>query len=190
VTRYALVQTAWGVLAFAVGPAGLRRLILPGLGKAVLVRRVCAADSNPVYDPMLWLGFQKKLKRYFDGSDVEFDQQVDLRGCTAFVRSVYRRCRQVRRGEVISYGALARAVGRPGAARAVGLAMSRNPCALVVPCHRVIASDGGLRGFSAPGGTALKRRMLALEGWPGLPGADGLTERGGNRESGVRVRVR
>ena len=167
------------MLAFSVGPAGLRRLILPGPGEAELVRSVCRDGSSPVFDSTVWLRFQRKLKRYFDGCDVDFDEQIDLRDCTPFWTSVYRRCRQVRRAEVISYGELARAVGRPGAARAVGVAMSRNPCPLVVPCHRVIAADGGLRGFSASGGTLLKRRMLALEGWPGLSGAGDLTGCGG-----------
>ncbi|HUW84319.1 MAG TPA: methylated-DNA--[protein]-cysteine S-methyltransferase [Phycisphaerae bacterium] len=172
-TRYALVETAWGLLAFFVGPGGLRRVFLPGSHQDELIGRVCDDGSGAVYDPRLWLSFQKKLKRYFDGCNVSFDEQIDLRDCTPFFTSVYRRCQQVRRGRVISYGALARAVGRPAAARAVGVAMSRNPCPLVVPCHRVVASDGSLRGFSASGGVSLKRRMLALEGWVGVPGTRG-----------------
>jgi len=176
VTRYALVETAWGLAAFSVGPGGLRRVLLPGPRQAELLSWICDEGPGPVHDPKLWLSFQKKLERYFDGRSVSFDEQIDLWDCTPFSASVYRRCRQVRRGRAISYGALARAVGRPKAARAVGIALSRNPCPLVVPCHRVVAGDGSLGGFSASAGVPLKRRMLALEGWVGLPGANGSAE--------------
>ena len=166
-------------MAFAVGPAGLRRLLLPGSRRAELLGWIHDDGSSPVHDPKLWQPFQKKLKRYFDGHRVSFDEQIDLRDCTPFSVSVYRRCRKVRRGRAISYGALARAVGRPKASRAVGMALSRNPCPLVVPCHRVVAADGSFGGFSASGGVSLKRRMLALEGWSGLAGANGSLETGG-----------
>ena len=146
-------------------------MLLPGLRHDQLLGWIRDDGSNPVHEPGLWLPFQKKLKRYFDGGGVHFDEQIDLINCTPFFASVYQRCRQVRRGQAISYGALARVVGRPRAARAVGVALSRNPCPLVVPCHRVVAADGSLGGFSASGGVLLKRRMLALEGWVGLAGA-------------------
>lgn len=82
---------------------------------------------------------------------------------TPFLRRVYAVTRAIPRGEVRSYAEVARAAGRPGAARAVGQAMRRNPTLLFVPCHRVVAS-GGLGGFSARGGEATKRALLALEG--------------------------
>jgi methylated-DNA-[protein]-cysteine S-methyltransferase len=172
-TRYALVETACGMVAFSVGPRGLRRLLLPGSQRTQLLAWIRGDGSHSVHDPKLWLSFQGKLKRYFDGRGVSFDERIDLQGCTPFSASVYRWCRKVRRGQAISYGALARAVGRPRAARAVGVVLSRNPCPLVVPCHRVVAGDGSLRGFSASGGIPLKRRMLALEGWAGLAGTNG-----------------
>ena len=67
-----------------------------------------------------------------------------------------------------TYGEIARAVGDPGAARAVGAALGANPFPVIVPCHRVLAADGALHGFSAPGGITTKRRMLELEGAPGF----------------------
>ena len=98
-----------------------------------------------------------------DLSDVGLDQ----RGVDPFRREVYAATRQIRPGTTQSYGEVARAIGRPEAARDVGAALARNPFPIVVPCHRVVAANGTLHGFSAPGGLATKRRMLELEGAPG-----------------------
>lgn len=80
-----------------------------------------------------------------------------------FVRSVYEVVRRIPRGQVLSYGEVAEAAGKPGAARAVGNAMARNPICLFIPCHRVVASNG-LGGFGGDGGLAQKRLLLGLEG--------------------------
>ena len=76
---------------------------------------------------------------------------------------VYRTAQRIPPGETISYGELARRIGRPGAARAVGRALAANPVAPIVPCHRVVARDGGLTGYSGPGGLRTKARLLACE---------------------------
>jgi methylated-DNA-[protein]-cysteine S-methyltransferase len=86
----------------------------------------------------------------------------------AFPLSVYRATRAIGPGEVATYGEIARAIGDPGAARAVGAALGANPWPIVVPCHRVLAADGALHGFSAPGGIVTKRRMLEIECAPGF----------------------
>lgn len=88
---------------------------------------------------------------------------VDERGWSDFQRKVYRRVRRIPRGEVATYAAVARAASSAGAARAVGQMMAHNPIAPIVPCHRVVGSDGSLCGFSAEGGTALKAKMIARE---------------------------
>jgi methylated-DNA-[protein]-cysteine S-methyltransferase len=95
--------------------------------------------------------------------------ELDLRGIPAFERRVYEVARTLRPGETSSYGEVARKLGDPSAARAVGGALGRNPFPLVVPCHRVLAADGGLGGFSASGGATLKRKLLQIEGALGLP---------------------
>lgn len=100
------------------------------------------------------------LAAWFAGGDVDVPL---LEPSTPFLRRVYAVTRAIPRGEVRSYGEVARAAGSPGAARAVGQAMRRNPTLLFMPCHRVVAS-GGLGGFSAPGKDATKRALLALEG--------------------------
>jgi len=102
------------------------------------------------------------LQQCFDGQRVLFDEPLDLSGATAFQRRVWLAVRDIPYGETRSYGQIARQVGSPGAARAVGRAMATNPVPIVVPCHRVIGSDGNLRGFG--GGLDLKHRLLEMEG--------------------------
>ncbi|HEX5926739.1 MAG TPA: methylated-DNA--[protein]-cysteine S-methyltransferase [Baekduia sp.] len=85
-----------------------------------------------------------------------------------FRLSVYAATRAVAPGTVATYGEIARAIGSPDAARAVGAALGSNPFPIIVPCHRVVAADGALTGFSAPGGIATKRRMLEIENVPGF----------------------
>jgi methylated-DNA-[protein]-cysteine S-methyltransferase len=89
---------------------------------------------------------------------------VDLTRVGPFQRRVLEQLRRIPRGEVRTYRAIAGEIGHPGATRAVGTACARNPVPLVIPCHRVVRSDGGLGGYSLRGGVALKRRLLEQEG--------------------------
>lgn len=81
-----------------------------------------------------------------------------------FYQAVWKACASIPRGQVRTYGWVARRLGKPQAARAVGQALAKNPFSPVIPCHRVVGADGKLTGFSAPGGVAAKRRMLKREG--------------------------
>ncbi|MBV9798422.1 MAG: methylated-DNA--[protein]-cysteine S-methyltransferase [Solirubrobacterales bacterium] len=101
-----------------------------------------------------------QLDEYFAGARKAFDVPLELEG-NPFEVQVWRELRRVPYGETISYGELARRVGDPGAARAVGLANARNPIAVIVPCHRVIGADGSLTGYG--GGLERKRLLLDLE---------------------------
>ncbi len=101
-----------------------------------------------------------QLERYFAGELTDFDLPLEMSGSTFQLR-VWNALREIPYGETVSYGELARRVGRPGAARAVGLANGSNPIAIVVPCHRVIGADGSLTGYG--GGMDRKRRLLELE---------------------------
>jgi methylated-DNA-[protein]-cysteine S-methyltransferase len=89
---------------------------------------------------------------------------LDMTGVAPFHQQVLKAARDIPCGTTISYGELARRVGSPGAARAVGRALGQNPFPIIVPCHRVLTSDGRTGGFSASGGAATKLRLLALEG--------------------------
>ena len=105
--------------------------------------------------------YVQQLNEYFAGQRREFSFALDLRG-TAFQRACWRALLAIPYGETRSYADIARAVGRPRGFRAVGMANNRNPVAIVVPCHRVIASDGTLCGYG--GGLNVKRKLLQLEG--------------------------
>jgi methylated-DNA-[protein]-cysteine S-methyltransferase len=106
----------------------------------------------------------ERLRRYAEGEPVDLhDVPVAVDHLSAFQRRVVKACRAIPAGERRTYGQLAAAAGSPGAARAVGQVMATNRVPLVVPCHRVVASGGGLGGFSAPQGLTMKRRLLSLE---------------------------
>ena len=102
-----------------------------------------------------------QLAEYFAGQRQDFDLALSPVG-TPFERSVWAELRRIPFGETRSYGEIAQAIGRPGAARAVGRANGANPIPIVVPCHRVIGSDGSLTGFG--GGLEAKSRLLEIEG--------------------------
>ncbi|WP_069812412.1 methylated-DNA--[protein]-cysteine S-methyltransferase [Streptomyces sp. TP-A0874] len=102
----------------------------------------------------------RQLDAYFDGELTSFDLPLRLSG-TPFQQRVWSALREIPYGETVSYGELAARLGRPTAARAVGLANGRNPIGIIVPCHRVVGSGGALTGYG--GGLDRKRRLLALE---------------------------
>lgn len=105
-----------------------------------------------------------RVQDYFAGSAVDFAElELDLTGYTQLSKLIYRRCQQIPFGQTWTYKQLASSAGRPTASRAAGSAMARNRFLLIIPCHRVIASDGSLGGYSAADGLVTKRRLLALE---------------------------
>jgi methylated-DNA-[protein]-cysteine S-methyltransferase len=101
-----------------------------------------------------------QLEQYFAGERTEFDVSLELDG-TPFERRVWDAVRAIPYGQTATYAEIARRIGRPGASRAVGRANGRNPIAVIVPCHRVIGSDGSLTGYA--GGIEMKRALLDLE---------------------------
>ncbi len=102
------------------------------------------------------------LDRYLQGREVEFDVEVDISCLGAFTQKVLNELRKIPRGQVKTYGWLAKKIGKPKAARAVGQALKRNPIPIIIPCHRIIRDDGTIGGFSM--GVNIKERLLALEG--------------------------
>lgn len=114
----------------------------------------------------------RQLGEYFRGEREGFDFPVDLRGLTDFQREVLKATSEVLPGEIVSYKEIARRIGRPKAVRAVGNALGRNPVPILIPCHRVVPTNGTLGGYSGGGGSKTKARLLALEGV--LPGERGL----------------
>jgi O-6-methylguanine DNA methyltransferase len=124
-------------------------------------RREAAAKFQFVPSVEVLQPFVRELEEYFAGHRRQFSFPLDLRG-TDFQLACWRALVAIPYGETRSYADIARAVGRPTGFRAVGMANNRNPVAIVVPCHRVIASDGSLCGYG--GGLDLKRKLLELEG--------------------------
>lgn len=117
--------------------------------------------GNYIHAPEKFTEIQAQLDDYFKGKPIVFKYKLDLRG-TEFQKAVWSEIYKIPFGKLISYGGLAKAVGRPKAVRAVGSATGANPIGLIIPCHRVISSNGGLGGFG--GGLPLKKILLENEG--------------------------
>ena len=162
IVHTARVDSPIGALRVASTSAGLAYVELPhanGRGLSGWLRRV-APDAKCIEGFAPNRQAVRELQEYLEGKRTAFDLALDLRG-TPFQLEVWSALREIPYGETRSYAEIARAVGRPHAVRAVGTANGANPLALVVPCHRVIASDGHLGGYG--GGLALKAKLLAME---------------------------
>jgi methylated-DNA-[protein]-cysteine S-methyltransferase len=161
--HFRTMKTTDGYVGFVVSARGLRQVYLPVRNVGSLKRVIRKENPDAVEDRSLLPGFADALRRYFAGEAVEFHVPLDWSGRSRFEVDVWEVCRRIKYGQTRSYKELAERVGRPGGARAVGMAMRHNPCPIVVPCHRVLRSDGSLGGFSSPGGVASKRALLQME---------------------------
>ena len=156
-----LFETAVGVCGVAWGPEGLCRVRLPEASAEAMRARLGGVEEAMPEEVRV---ATEAMTALLAGERIDLGfVRLDWRGVSPFHRRVYEVARTIGPGEVRTYGEVARSVGDPGAARAVGQALGRNPFAVVVPCHRVLAK-GGTGGFSAPGGANTKLRMLAIEG--------------------------
>jgi methylated-DNA-[protein]-cysteine S-methyltransferase len=156
-TIYTLLDSPLGTLALVSDGAHLTGIHFPRRdGKPHVERAWQRDDSSPVLAQA-----RAQLAEYFAGRRMRFDLPLRPQG-TAFQQAVWRALLRVPFGKTSTYGALAAAIGRPTAARAVGAAVGANPLAVVVPCHRIIGADGTLTGYA--GGLARKVKLLALEG--------------------------
>jgi methylated-DNA-[protein]-cysteine S-methyltransferase len=157
-------ETAIGTCGVTWSAAGLTEVRLPRRRAWTGDRRTDGSDvPSPVRDAVsgivALLGGERPNLR---------DVVLDELSLDDFRRRVYAATRKVGPGQTATYGEIAWAIGTPGTARAVGAALGHNPYPIVVPCHRVLAADGSLHGFSAPGGITTKRRLLEIEGAPGF----------------------
>lgn len=163
--RIAIFHTALGPFGLGWTDIGLARLLLPGQGEATMLERLGGGGGEVTEPDRRIAALMDRIEDYAEGQRVDFSgTPLDLAGIPDFHRRAYDALLQVGWGETVSYGDLARRLGDVGLSRAVGQAMGANPIPLVIPCHRVLASDGRPGGFSAPGGAASKIKMLALEG--------------------------
>lgn len=163
--RIMIFDTVKGPAAVAGGSRGVCLLILPGLGRKALREELRRRLPDAMEGSRGLKTAAGVVARYFEtGRLPKKPVRVDLSGVGEFREAVYEALRGIGPGETVTYSELAARIGRPGAHRSVGTALSRNPVPLLIPCHRVIRRDGGMGGFTAEGGVELKESMLALEG--------------------------
>ncbi|MDE1992479.1 MAG: methylated-DNA--[protein]-cysteine S-methyltransferase [Rhizobiaceae bacterium] len=168
VHHYLIFETAGGFCGIAWSDAGITRFQLPTKSADATERLMQKRlpDAEPGVPTTEVSEAVAAVKRYFAGEEIDFSNvKVDLSEQDAFFKQIYAAARQVGWGHTTTYGTLAKQLGAgPEAARDVGQAMAKNPVALIIPCHRVLAAGGKIGGFSAPGGSVAKARMLELEG--------------------------
>jgi len=163
---YTLFDTAIGRCGIAWRSGLVVSSALPGADDSATVRHLLrrlpdAGEAEPEGVAAEAIGLVQGL---LGGEAVDLGViPVDLEACPEFERRIYALLRAVPTGSTVTYGELAVRAGSPGAARAVGMAMGRNPVPIIVPCHRVLASSGRSGGFSAPGGVSTKFKILQIE---------------------------
>jgi len=159
--RHAVTDTKLGWIGMVSSGKGLTFITLPEASRKASLSKIKGFVSNSVEDVSAFGDLPSRLQHYFTGNKVNFPDRLDLSGATAFQQVVWNLTRAIPYGETRSYAWVARLGGSPGSSRAVGGALARNRFPIIVPCHRVVASDGSLGGFS--GGKELKKQLLNLE---------------------------
>ncbi len=160
---YDVFQTDWGWIGVVGSAKGIRYCCLPEETPDAAMERL--TDANPgqqmTEQPEFFEAFRQQMREYLNGNRSHWEVELDLSDATPFFQRAWAACQTIPPGETRTYSWLAEQAGRPAAARAAGQAMARNRVPLIIPCHRVIGSDGGLHGFG--GGLPLKARLLDLE---------------------------
>ena len=158
--KYITFNTDMGWVGILASAKGLRRVTVPQPSaqeaQQLLGSLIHATSALHSFDNLI-----QRCRIYFGGHRVTFPDQLDLSGATTFQRQVWEITRLIPYGETRSYAWVAEQIGQPRAVRAVGQALGKNPLPIIIPCHRVIASNGKLGGFSD--GLEMKKRLLALE---------------------------
>ncbi|MFJ5772969.1 methylated-DNA--[protein]-cysteine S-methyltransferase [Streptomyces sp. NPDC093094] len=153
--QHTVVDSPYGPLTLVADDGVLCGLYMAGQRHRPAEETFGPREDDPLFDEPA-----EQLRAYFAGELKEFTLELRLRG-TPFQRAVWDQLTRIPYGETRSYGQLADALGNPGASRAVGLANGKNPVGIIVPCHRVVGSDGSLTGYG--GGLDRKQRLLDFE---------------------------
>ncbi|MBX3303660.1 MAG: methylated-DNA--[protein]-cysteine S-methyltransferase [Nitrospira sp.] len=162
--RAMIFFSPWGWMGISESSKGIHAIVLPKRSKRAVESDLRAQSSEPVQqgESARLEAARHQLLDYLAGKRNTFDVPLDLSRGTSFQRHVWRTLRRVPYGKLRSYQWIAARVGGPHYARAVGNAVGANPLPIVVPCHRIVAHDASLGGFS--GGLSMKRKLLSLEG--------------------------
>lgn len=158
---YTVFDTEFGWMVIVASEQGLCRLTLPqpAVDKALVLISDLLPKATANTGTFRELVF--RLGNFFEGEKIEFPDELDLRNATDFQRDVWRLTSSIPYGETRTYGWIANELERPGSVRAVGQAMARNPLPIIIPCHRIVGSNGSLGGYS--GGLEMKRKLLEME---------------------------
>ncbi|MFC2154853.1 methylated-DNA--[protein]-cysteine S-methyltransferase [Candidatus Altiarchaeota archaeon] len=148
-------------MGYAQTSRGVKKIILPQKDRNT-IQRLLLAELGGQTSKYSNKNLEKKIRKYFKGDNVDFrDIKVDLSKGTPFRQTIWRTTKKIPFGRTRSYGWIAKKAGNPKGARAVGQALHENPLPIIVPCHRVVKSDGTIGGFSS--GTSTKKKLLMLE---------------------------
>ncbi len=158
---YAIFYTNMGQMGILGSTKGLLLTILPQHSAQEVRQLLGDRINHATWSPHLFKDLIERLRIYLSGLKVTFPDELDLSPATTFQRQVWEITKLIPYGETRCYLWIAEQMGKPGAVRAVGQALARNPLPIIVPCHRVVASDGKLGGFS--GGLDMKKHLLYLE---------------------------
>lgn len=159
--NYVTISVDAGWLAILSSAKGLVSITLPQPSAQEAQQLLGDNLNQTIESPSRFEDLTERLRIYFSGRKVDFPDVLDLSKATTFQRKVWEATRLIPYGETRSYSWVAEQIKRPGAGRAVGQALARNPLPVIVPCHRVLNADGKLGGYS--GGLAMKRYLLSLE---------------------------
>jgi len=159
--EYITFNTRMGWVGILGSAKGLLRTTLPQPSAQEVRKLLGEKVKHAARSPSLFDDLTERLRIYFGGGTADFPDKLNLKGATPFQRRVWAVTRLIPYGDTRSYKWVAEQMGKPGAARAVGQALSKNPLPIIIPCHRVVKADGKLGGFSD--GLEMKRRLLNLE---------------------------
>lgn len=165
--KYAIFETEWGFFGLLANDKGIIKTSLPARTAQVARKYLLVGMFGIINeDTKLYPELLEMIKAYYKGFYVNFTTRnfplISLNG-SGFICKVLKVCTRIRPGETISYGQLAQRAGYPKAGRAAGNVLAKNPLPLIIPCHRVVRSDGKIGSFSAPGGSRTKKQMIEHE---------------------------
>ncbi|MDK2741442.1 MAG: methylated-DNA--[protein]-cysteine S-methyltransferase [Nitrospira sp. BO4] len=163
-SRAMIFRSSWGWMGIAESQKGIQAIVLPKRSKRAVESDLRAQSDGPLQQEASTQleAARRQLLQYLEGKRDTFDVPLDLSQGTSFQRQVWRALQRVPYGKLRSYQWIAARVGGRHYARAVGNAVGANPLPIVIPCHRIVAHDASLGGFS--GGLSMKRKLLSLEG--------------------------
>jgi methylated-DNA-[protein]-cysteine S-methyltransferase len=163
--EYSIFETAWGYFAIAADYEGLVKTVLPGPDEKIIENHLKQDTFHLIYNKNLYPQLQKLIVEYFKGEPVYiFSDKCRIKlNMPYFSFIVLSLCSHIGYGETVTYAQLATLADNPKAARAVGNILAKNPMPLVIPCHRIIKTNGQTGGFSAAGSIQIKKKLLEME---------------------------